>query len=47
MPNSISAMPTAMSLTRGNLQIQPWKAPNARAGDPGREHAQPRRTTVW
>ena len=29
MPKSISAMPTAMSLTRGNLQIQPWKAPNA------------------
>ena len=27
VPNSISAMPMAMSLTRGNLQIQPWKRP--------------------
>ncbi len=27
MPKSISAIPTAMSLTRGNLQIQPWNAP--------------------
>ena len=26
-PNSISAMPMAMSLTFGNLQIQPWNRP--------------------
>ena len=26
-PNSISAMPMAMSLTLGNLQIQPWNRP--------------------
>src|SRR5688572_11440154 len=28
-PNSISAMPMAMSLTLGNLQIQPWNRPNS------------------
>jgi hypothetical protein len=26
-PNSISAMPIAMSLTRGKEQIQPWNSP--------------------
>jgi hypothetical protein len=26
-PKSIRAMPIAMSLTFGNLQIQPWKRP--------------------
>jgi len=29
-PNSISAMPMAMSLTFGNLQIQPWNRPKHR-----------------
>ena len=43
MPNSIRAMPMAMSLTRGNLQIQPWSSAEQGAGDAGREHAQPGR----
>ena len=29
MPNSISAMPMAMSLTRGNEHISPWISPNS------------------
>ena len=43
MPNSISAMPTAMSLTRGSPQIAACTSAQQRAGTAGREHAEPRR----
>ena len=42
-PNSIMAMPMAMSLTFGNLQIQPWNRPKQRARRRRRQHAEPRR----
>ncbi len=43
VPNSISAMPTAMSLTRGSEQMPACSAPSSGAGDAGGEHAEPRR----
>ena len=43
MPNSISAMPTAMSLTRGRLHRSACSSPEERADDARREHAEPGR----
>ena len=43
MPNSISAMPTAMSLTRGRLQIDGVQRAQRGADDAGGKNAEPGR----
>ena len=42
VPNSIRPMPTAMSLTRGRLQIEPCSSPSATPANAGHQHAEPR-----
>src|ERR1700722_11954429 len=49
VPNEMSAMPIATSLTRGRLHRQPCRPPGAAADaphDPPHDHAEPRRAAV-